>query len=45
VPSVSGHIVEYVELLTAIAAGDEDRAAERALHYLVSFEESVRKVL
>ncbi|KQN87152.1 GntR family transcriptional regulator [Arthrobacter sp. Leaf69] len=45
VPSVSGHIVEHVELLTAIADGDEDRAAELALHHVVSFEESVRKVL
>ena len=45
VPSVSGHIVEHVQLLTAIAAGDEDRAAELALHHVVSFEESVRKVL
>jgi DNA-binding GntR family transcriptional regulator len=42
---VSGHIVEHVELLTAIADGDEDRAAELALHHVVSFEESVRKVL
>ena len=45
VPSVSGHIVEHVELLTAVAGGDEDRAAELALHHVVSFEESVRKVL
>ena len=45
VPSVSGHIVEHVELLTAIADGDEDRAAELALHHVVSFEESIRKVL
>ncbi|HEX9229580.1 MAG TPA: GntR family transcriptional regulator [Arthrobacter sp.] len=45
VPSVSGHIVEHVELLTAIADGDEDRAAELALHHVVSFEDSVRKVL
>jgi DNA-binding GntR family transcriptional regulator len=45
VPSVSGHIVEHVQLLTAIADGDGDRAAELALHHVVSFEESVRKVL
>ena len=45
VPSVSGHIVEHVELLTAIADGDADRAGELALHHVVSFEESIRKVL
>jgi DNA-binding GntR family transcriptional regulator len=44
-PSVSGHISEHAELLTAIADGDEDRAAELALHHVVSFEETIRKVL
>lgn len=44
-PSVSGHISEHADLLTAIADGDEDRAAELALHHVVSFEETIRKVL
>ncbi|MDR6988206.1 DNA-binding GntR family transcriptional regulator [Paenarthrobacter nitroguajacolicus] len=44
-PSVSGHISEHTDLLTAIADGDEDRAAELALHHVVSFEETIRKVL
>ena len=44
-PSVSGHIAEHAELLGAIADGDEDRAAELALHHVVSFEETIRSVL
>ncbi|MGJ3191822.1 GntR family transcriptional regulator [Paenarthrobacter sp. FR1] len=44
-PSVSGHISEHADLLTAIADGDEDRAGELALHHVVSFEETIRKVL
>ena len=45
VPSVSGHISEHVGLLRAISDGDGDRAAEFALHHVVSFGESIRKVL
>lgn len=44
-PSVSGHISEHAELLTAIADGDEERASSLALHHVVSFEETIRKVL
>ncbi|MEV7607393.1 GntR family transcriptional regulator [Paenarthrobacter sp. NPDC089322] len=44
-PSVSGHISEHADLLTAIADADEDRASELALHHVVSFEETIRKVL
>ncbi|UVJ40470.1 GntR family transcriptional regulator [Arthrobacter sp. CJ23] len=44
-PSVTGHIAEHAELLTAIADGDEDRASQLALHHVASFEETIRKVL
>lgn len=44
-PSVTSHIAEHVELLNAIADGDEDKAAALALHHVSSFEETVRKVL
>ncbi|MEZ2389381.1 GntR family transcriptional regulator [bacterium RCC_150] len=44
-PSVTGHVAEHVELLNAIADGDEERAAKLALHHVVSFEEAIRKVL
>lgn len=44
-PSVTGHIAEHVDLLNAIAAGDEEKAATLALHHVTSFEETVRKVL
>lgn len=44
-PSVTGHIAEHAELLNAIADGEEERAAELALHHVMSFEETVRKVL
>ncbi|WP_115788603.1 GntR family transcriptional regulator [Arthrobacter silvisoli] len=44
-PSVTGHIAEHVDLLNAIADGDEERAAALALHHVTSFEETVRKVL
>jgi len=44
-PSVTGHIAEHVDLLKAIAAGEEEKAAALALHHVTSFEETVRKVL
>jgi len=44
-PSVTGHIAEHVDLLNAIADGDEEKAAALALHHVTSFEETVRKVL
>ncbi|WP_426302376.1 GntR family transcriptional regulator [Arthrobacter sp. R-11] len=44
-PSVTGHIAEHVDLLNAIAAGEEEKAAALALHHVTSFEETVRKVL
>ena len=44
-PSVGGHIAEHVELLNAIADGDSERAAELALHHVMSFEQTIRKVL
>jgi DNA-binding GntR family transcriptional regulator len=44
-PSVTGHIAEHVELLNAIADGDEEKSAALALHHVTSFEETVRKVL
>lgn len=44
-PSVSGHITEHVELLEAIAAGDEERAAELAHHHVTSFEQTIRAIL
>jgi DNA-binding GntR family transcriptional regulator len=44
-PSVTSHIAEHVELLNAIADGDDDKAAALALHHVTSFEETVRKVL
>lgn len=44
-PSVSAHITEHVELLEAIIAGQEDKAAELSLHHVTSFEETIRSVL
>lgn len=45
VPQVTGHITEHVQLLDAVVAGDEDRAAELALEHVTSFEKTIRTVL
>ncbi|MCG2620995.1 GntR family transcriptional regulator [Arthrobacter sp. I2-34] len=45
VPSVTGHITEHVQLLDAIAAGEEELAARLALAHVTSFEKTIRTVL
>jgi DNA-binding GntR family transcriptional regulator len=45
IPSVAGHIAEHIELLEAIAGGDDQLAGSLALEHVTSFEKSVRSVL
>jgi DNA-binding GntR family transcriptional regulator len=44
-PNVCDHINEHVPMLTAIIAGDADRAAELALEHVTGFELAVRAVI
>jgi DNA-binding GntR family transcriptional regulator len=44
-PNVCDHINEHVPMLTAIIAGDADRAAELALEHVNGFELAVRAVI
>jgi DNA-binding GntR family transcriptional regulator len=44
-PTVDGHVREHVELLRAIAAGDADRADDRAREHVLGFERAIRAVI
>jgi DNA-binding GntR family transcriptional regulator len=44
-PNVCDHINEHAPMLTAIVAGDGDRAAELALEHVSGFELAVRAVI
>src|SRR5262245_6698532 len=44
-PNVCDHINEHAPMLTAIVAGDGDRAAELALEHVSGFERAVRAVI
>lgn len=43
--SVAGHITEHVDLLSAIADGDAERASQLAMEHVTGFEKSIRSVL
>ena len=44
-PNVCDHVNEHTPMLTAIIAGDADRAAELALEHVTGFELAVRAVI
>ena len=44
-PGVGEHVREHVDLLHAIVAGDEDKAAELTLAHVEGFEQAIRKLL
>lgn len=44
-PDVGAHVVEHVDLLRAIAAGDAADAADRAREHVLAFERGVRAVI
>jgi DNA-binding GntR family transcriptional regulator len=44
-PRIDSHVGEHVELLRAIADGDDERAAAGALEHVLAFERLVRTVL
>lgn len=44
-PSVTGHISEHVQLLRAIADGEETRAGELTAEHVTNFEQTIRHLL
>jgi len=44
-PALPGHVHEHADLLRAVLAGDEDKAAELALAHVQGFERAVRALL
>jgi DNA-binding GntR family transcriptional regulator len=44
-PGVAEHVREHVDLLHAIVAGDEDKAAELTLAHVEGFEQAIRQLL
>ncbi|GAA4698175.1 GntR family transcriptional regulator [Pseudonocardia yuanmonensis] len=44
-PALPGHIHEHAELLGAVVAGEEEKAAELALAHVVGFEKAIRALL
>lgn len=44
-PALPGHVHEHADLLRAVVAGDEEKAAELALAHVVGFEKAIRALL
>lgn len=44
-PALPGHVHEHADLLRAVVAGEEERAAELALAHVVGFEKAIRALL
>lgn len=44
-PSLPGHVHEHADLLRAVVAGDEQRAADLALAHVEGFEKAIRALL
>ncbi|MCE3553590.1 GntR family transcriptional regulator [Pseudonocardia sp. RS11V-5] len=44
-PTLPGHVHEHADLLRAVVAGEEEKAAELALAHVVGFEKAIRGVL
>jgi DNA-binding GntR family transcriptional regulator len=44
-PALPGHVHEHADLLRAVVAGEEEKAAELALAHVVGFEKAIRALL
>ena len=44
-PGLTSHVTELREMLDAMLAGDDDRAAELVTQHVAEFESSIRTVL
>ncbi|WP_344413630.1 GntR family transcriptional regulator [Pseudonocardia ailaonensis] len=44
-PALPGHVHEHADLLRAVVAGEEDKAAELALAHVQGFERAIRALL